>query len=98
LNIRAFDGLGWVHEPNQQRDALETRLSERMAIANFKTFESDGHSPTAENAYAEIAKSVPIHRAGRAEEMAPAVLLLCSSAASYVVGHALTVDGGMTVM
>jgi NAD(P)-dependent dehydrogenase (short-subunit alcohol dehydrogenase family) len=26
-----------------------------------------------------------------------AVLWLCSPAASYVVGHALTVDGGMTV-
>jgi NAD(P)-dependent dehydrogenase (short-subunit alcohol dehydrogenase family) len=26
------------------------------------------------------------------------VLWLCSSGASYVVGHALTVDGGMTVV
>src|SRR5215217_7317622 len=51
-----------------------------------------------EEAYAEIAKNVPIGRAGRPEEIASAVLWLCSSGASYVVGHALTVDGGMTVV
>ncbi len=50
-----------------------------------------------EQAYAEIAKHVPIGRAGRPEEIASAVLWLCSPGASYVVGHALTVDGGMTV-
>jgi len=51
-----------------------------------------------EQAYEEIAKHVPIGRAGRPEEIAAAVLWLCSPAASYVVGHALTVDGGMTVV
>ena len=50
-----------------------------------------------EEAYNDIAKNVPIGRAGRPEEIASAVLWLCSPGASYVVGHALTVDGGMTV-
>ena len=50
-----------------------------------------------EQAYGEIAKSVPIGRAGRPEEIASAVLWLCSPEASYVVGQALTVDGGMTI-
>ena len=50
-----------------------------------------------EQAYAEIAKTVPIGRAGRPEEIASVVLWLCSPGASYVVGHALTVDGGMTI-
>jgi|SRR5579871_5694 len=50
-----------------------------------------------ENAYADIAKSVPIGRAGSPAEIASAVLWLCSDGASYVVGQDLTVDGGMTI-
>ena len=50
-----------------------------------------------EQAYADLAKHVPIGRAGKPEEIASVVLWLCSPGASYVVGHALTVDGGMTV-
>ena len=50
-----------------------------------------------EQAYGDIAKHVPIGRAGRPEEIASVVLWLCSPGASYVVGHALTVDGGSTV-
>src|SRR6059036_880863 len=42
-----------------------------------------------EKAYAEIAKRVPHGRAGPAEEIASAVLWLCSPGASYVVGQAL---------
>ncbi len=38
----------------------------------------------------------PIGRMGRPEEIADTVLWLCSDAASFVVGHALSVDGGMT--
>ena len=42
-------------------------------------------------------KDVPIGRLGRPDEIASAVLWLCSSAASLVVGHALVADGGYTI-
>ncbi|CAM3834672.1 oxidoreductase [Rouxiella silvae] len=48
-------------------------------------------------AMAELMKDVPIKRLGRAEEIADAVLWLCSPASSFVIGHALPVDGGYTV-
>jgi NAD(P)-dependent dehydrogenase (short-subunit alcohol dehydrogenase family) len=38
----------------------------------------------------------PIGRIGRAEEVASAVLYLCSPAASFIVGHDFLVDGGFT--
>jgi NAD(P)-dependent dehydrogenase (short-subunit alcohol dehydrogenase family) len=39
---------------------------------------------------------VPLGRIGRPEEAAQAVLWLSSDAASYVIGHSLIVDGGLT--
>ena len=44
----------------------------------------------------EMMKEQPIGRLGRAEEIAAAVLWLCSPGASFVIGHALAVDGGYT--
>jgi NAD(P)-dependent dehydrogenase (short-subunit alcohol dehydrogenase family) len=38
----------------------------------------------------------PIGRIGRVEEVAEAVLWLCSDRASFVTGHSLMVDGGFT--
>ena len=49
------------------------------------------------DAMKEILRDQPIGRLGRPEEIAAAVLWLCSPGASFVIGHALVVDGGYTV-
>jgi NAD(P)-dependent dehydrogenase (short-subunit alcohol dehydrogenase family) len=65
-----------------------------------------GSVPTAMTApYANdpaIAKMVgdktPLGRWGKPEEIADAILFLCSPAASFITGHTLVVDGGYSVM
>jgi NAD(P)-dependent dehydrogenase (short-subunit alcohol dehydrogenase family) len=39
----------------------------------------------------------PVGRMGTPEEIAAAVVWLCSDAAAFVVGHAMVIDGGQTV-
>jgi NAD(P)-dependent dehydrogenase (short-subunit alcohol dehydrogenase family) len=48
-----------------------------------------------ENALEGMGKVQPIGRLGTPEEVAEAVVWLCSEAASFVTGHALAVDGGV---
>lgn len=43
-----------------------------------------------------LSKRQPIQRSGRAEDIAEAVLWLASDAASFVTGHDLVIDGGIT--
>jgi NAD(P)-dependent dehydrogenase (short-subunit alcohol dehydrogenase family) len=51
---------------------------------------------TQADALQEILKEQPIARLGRADEIAAAVLWLCSPGSSFVLGVALPVDGGFT--
>jgi 3-oxoacyl-[acyl-carrier protein] reductase len=44
----------------------------------------------------ELVKRIPMGRLGQPEDVAGAVLFLCSDAAAYVTGQVLVVDGGMT--
>ena len=64
---------------------FDTPMSDRMKAAGQT------------DALEAMLKDVPIGRLGRPEEIADAVLWLCSSASSFVVGHALVVDGGYTI-
>ena len=48
------------------------------------------------DAMRQILREQPIGRLGRSDEIAAAVLWLCSPAASFVLGVALPVDGGFT--
>jgi NAD(P)-dependent dehydrogenase (short-subunit alcohol dehydrogenase family) len=50
-----------------------------------------GHDPEVE---AQFAAEMPIERTASAEEVAAAVLWMCSGDASFLLGHALALDGG----
>ena len=45
----------------------------------------------------QMEASVPLKRGGKPEEVAKAVVWLCSDDASYITGHNLVIDGGYTV-
>jgi len=63
--------------------AIDTEMIDRLA---------DGLNMKKE----ELSTLHPIGRLGRVEEVAEAVLWLCSDRASFVTGHSLMVDGGFT--
>jgi NAD(P)-dependent dehydrogenase (short-subunit alcohol dehydrogenase family) len=55
--------------------------------------QTPGGSQAVESQYIGLS---PMRRIGRPEEAAAAVVWLCSDSASYVTGHSMIVDGGMT--
>jgi NAD(P)-dependent dehydrogenase (short-subunit alcohol dehydrogenase family) len=44
----------------------------------------------------QMLKAVPLARMGEPEEVAEAVLWLCSDSASFITGHVMPIDGGLT--
>src|SRR6184192_726415 len=45
-----------------------------------------------------VVSEEPVGRMGQPEEIAATVVWLCSDAAAFVIGHAMVVDGGQTVV
>ena len=70
-------------------NAICPGIIETPMVAGMLTSEAE--------AMKEMMKDVPVGRLGRPEEIAAAVLWLCSPGASFVIGHALAVDGGYTI-
>lgn len=62
----------------------------------IRTAMLDRELATRPQAEAEWIAAHPVGRLGLPEEVAEAVIWLCSDAASFVIGHALVVDGGRT--
>ena len=47
--------------------------------------------------YAFFEEQYPLRRCGKPEEIASAIAFLCSEQASFITGHALVVDGGLSI-
>ncbi len=45
-----------------------------------------------------MTRAIPTGRLGLADEIAEAVVWLCSDASSFVTGHALVLDGGLVAI
>lgn len=63
----------------------------------FFATEANAHLVGDPDTEAYLASRVPMGRWAEPQEVAGAVLFLCSDAASYVNGHVLVVDGGMSI-
>jgi len=60
-----------------------TQLAENISTANPEAME-------------QMLKTVPMARMGEPEEIAEAVLWLCSDSASFITGHVMPIDGGLS--
>jgi NAD(P)-dependent dehydrogenase (short-subunit alcohol dehydrogenase family) len=52
--------------------------------------------PHGEQYYAALANDIPLRRVGEAQEVANAIVFLASTAASYVTGTSMNLDGGIS--
>ena len=73
------------------------RINCIMPGPTMDTMLFDNLTTTDPNAGEVFSKVVPMKRMGKPIEMAETVCWLCSDAASFITGHCVPVDGGMTM-
>lgn len=68
----------------------------RLNIISPGSIETDMLATVPTDLLAQVAAGHPVGRIGKPEEVAEAVVWLCSDVASFVTGHNMIVDGGYT--
>ena len=111
INIASIDGQSvnpWETYSYAASKAGVIHLSKRMALRLIEdgivvnaicpgAFASEMNKDARDNADT-VAKRVPARRVGVSDDMAAAAIYLASRAGDYVVGTALTVDGGVNLV
>ena len=81
--------------------ALAVELGPRGITVNAVApgfFQTDGNAPFfAQPRVKELARRIPLQRFGRPEEIVGAAIFLASEAASYISGHVVRVDAGLSI-
>jgi len=79
---------------------LATEIGRRNITVNAVApgfIETDMTEAVRNAAEADLKKQIPLKRLGKPEDIANAVAFLSSDEASYITGHVLVVDGGLTL-
>jgi 3-oxoacyl-[acyl-carrier protein] reductase len=105
-SVNALRGNGGVAVYSATKAALDgfTRaLARELGPRNVRVnslapgyFDSDMVSGLTERQVQKLVRATPLGRLGTIEEIAEAALFLISPAASFITGHTLVVDGGLT--
>ena len=73
-------------------------IESEMMSSMMKRYVDLGATPSVQAAEAAIVAQHPIGRLAKPEELGGGVVYLCSTAASFVTGSELVIDGGFTAV
>ena len=68
----------------------------RINVVSPSAIDTDMLGTIPAHQLAQIKAIHPIGRSGKPEEVAEAVIWLCSDAAAFIIGHNMMIDGGYT--
>jgi len=75
---------------------INTAMLERVVAGQMADDSSEAHSISQKAVEAYASSQQPVKRMGTPEEVAAAVIWLCSDAAAFMTGQTLVMDGGYT--
>jgi len=101
--LRGNSGVAVYSATKAALDGFTRALARELGPRNIRVnslapgyFESEMVSGLTERQVQKLVRATPLQRLGRVDEMAAAAMFLISPAASFITGHTLVVDGGVT--
>jgi len=101
--LRGNAGVAVYSATKAALDGFTRALARELGPSNIRVnslapgyFDSEMVAALDDRQRAKLARSTPLRRLGRVEEIVEAAFFLISPAASFITGHTLVVDGGVT--